>query len=98
MTSVFDPATPDAIQRQVEEHGEAWTVAHVAALRDRVAQLELALLRVMRSRYIDSGEPYAYHLGCSALDHPMRYDDGNKPPFKANRCFCGKVVDHAGVS
>ena len=68
-----------------------------ALLRGRADRLHTALLHVLRSRYTDGGEPYAISEACILLDHPMRWEDDRRPPYKDNRCFCGKVVDHAGL-
>jgi len=67
-------------------------VDQVAQLERRIAKLEIGIIHVMRARYTDGGEPYAIHEGCELLDHQyMRYEE--KPKFKENRCFCGKVVE-----
>lgn len=52
-----------------------------------------ALLRLLRARYTDGGEPFAITEACIMLNHPMRWEADRKPPYKDNRCFCGKFVE-----
>jgi hypothetical protein len=56
-----------------------------------------ALLNLLRARYTDGGEPFAITEACILLGHQMRYVEDRKPPYKANRCFCGKVVEKVTV-